>query len=421
MTPGATFAIETARKFKEAAPAIPIAMGGPHPTFYPEVLEEACIDITCQGEGETAIVELANRLAKGAPINDIPNISVKIDGQITRNSMGQLPDVDALPLPDRSIYYDKYEELRNSPTKKVFLIRGCPYQCTYCFNHALLKMSKGLGKYLRAGSIDRAIAEFKYVRDTYNVTWFQMISDTLNVDRDWFMEFMRRYRDEIGLPFLANVRIDKVDEEMVALMKEAKCDRVNYGIEHGDENLRMVLLKRPMKDEPLIAAGQLFNKYKIRAFTANIIGIPHETIETVLKTIRLNREVKPEIANISLLQPYEHTEIRKYAIDHGFLDPEWSAEKSNTGYQIYQDEYDFAIPLKLENKKQLVNLFHFFDAMVQYPRLEGFFLWLSKFPINRFFKFIYIYPLVALDIKYAGNWKLRLESLGRLFKVLVKG
>ncbi|MEE9456715.1 MAG: cobalamin-dependent protein, partial [bacterium] len=39
--------------------------GGAHATFFPEFVEEEGVDVVCRGEGEKAIVELADRLARG--------------------------------------------------------------------------------------------------------------------------------------------------------------------------------------------------------------------------------------------------------------------------------------------------------------------------------------------------------------------
>jgi hypothetical protein len=57
--------------------------GGPHPTFFPEMLEEEGVDGICIGEGEGAMVDLANALDNGGsgglqnPV--IPNWHVKLD------------------------------------------------------------------------------------------------------------------------------------------------------------------------------------------------------------------------------------------------------------------------------------------------------------------------------------------------------
>jgi len=51
-----------------------IIMGGPHPTFFPEIISDPSLDIICRGEGEYAMLELAECLDKGKPYNNIQNL-----------------------------------------------------------------------------------------------------------------------------------------------------------------------------------------------------------------------------------------------------------------------------------------------------------------------------------------------------------
>ena len=63
---------------KAAAPKTPVIVGGYHPTSLPDmVLRHDCVDMICQGEGDEAIVELADKLEKGDDITKIQNIWVK--------------------------------------------------------------------------------------------------------------------------------------------------------------------------------------------------------------------------------------------------------------------------------------------------------------------------------------------------------
>ena len=421
MTPGIGFALNYASRFKAAAPHIPVIMGGPHPTYYQEVIEEDCLDAICVGEGEDAMLEIADRLAEGKSFADIANCHVKENGEIFRNEMRRLKDPDLVPYPDRDLFFDKFKELREEKTRRIYLIRGCPFECTYCFNHALKKMTRGKGKFLRQGSVERAIDEIKWLRDTYGMTWLQISSDTLNVERKWFMKFLDLYEKEVKIPFLAAIRVDFIDEEMVAKMKSAGCDRVDYAIEHGNEEMRSKMLKRPMSNETVINSGNLFNKYKIRVHTANLFGVPHETVDTVLETVHINQAVRPERAHVSILNPFERTEIRDYTIEQGFLDKDADTREANFGYRVVESKHELAMVLDLENPKRLLNLFYFFSLMVSFPILEKPLLMLSHLPTNRLFLFIYAVSLSWVDIKYASTFSLKMVYVKRLLMVLVRG
>ncbi len=405
------------RKFSDAF----IIMGGPHPTFFPEVIKQRCLDAICIGEGEYAFLELANRIDRGHDFTNIKNLWVKRNGNIYKNDLCDLVDINELPIYDRELYYDKYLELRDEPTKSIFLVRGCPFSCTYCFNNALKKMYAGKGQYIRCLDVDKAIAEIKYVRDKYGMKWLQIITDTLNVNREWFMTFLDRYKQEIDIPFLCNVRIDLVDEEMVKKMKEAKCDRIDFAIEHGDEWIRKNILKRDMTDKQIVGGGRLFNKYKIRVQIANIIGVPHETVSTAMKTVELNRLFKPEMARVTILQPYPRTEINEYAKDAGFLLPDYDFSESDTGFQIYYVGDRVLMPLKLKQAAELINIHYFFYLLVKHKWLEPLIKKLIKLPPNRIFRLIYVFPVVRQDIKYCRSFRRKMRTALILLKILIKG
>ncbi|OGV52408.1 MAG: hypothetical protein A2017_10855 [Lentisphaerae bacterium GWF2_44_16] len=422
MTPGIAFALKWAEIFKHETSAL-ILMGGPHPTFYPEVIENKCLDIICRGDGEIALPKLLDAINAGEDYYHIDNFWVKDRNDpsvIYKNDLCERMSIDEWPLPDWDLYFDKYEALRNAPTKKIMVAKGCPFDCSYCFNKTVKQLYTGKGKYLSFKNVDNVIEEIKAIRDRYGMKWLQIITDTVNVNRKWFIEFLTRYKQTFDIPFVCNVRIDHIDEEMVALMKEARCDRVNYGVEHGNYGVRRDILHRDIPDDVIIRAGELFTKYGIRVQTANIIGLPGETVELAMETVRLNRRLKPSIAQCFILQPYPRTEIYKYSVEHGFLD-EGMFNSAGTGFQVDFEGQSDSMPLKLEQEKELIKLFYLFDFMVKYPFLDRFLKLILGLPCNRLYKFIYVYPVLRQNIKYSGTLKDKLKGIMRLIKVFFRG
>ena len=110
------------------------------------MIEEEGVDGIGIGEGEGPMVDLANSLNgnghRPRPGPDIANWWFKLegnrqDGGIVRNPVRPLiHDLGSLPHPDRHLVYDKHDAGLRSPIKHFMASRGCPYACTYCFNHA---------------------------------------------------------------------------------------------------------------------------------------------------------------------------------------------------------------------------------------------------------------------------------------------
>ena len=139
---------------------VPILIGGLQPTMVPEMFfrDDWDVDIICRGEGEDAILELCNSMEKGEIDYTIKNLWFKKpNGEMVRNEPRALDrDIDTLPFPDKSIFYE-YGAFKD----RLYMMasRGCPYKCTYCFNHNYQRLYKGLGNYVRFRKPEKVIEE----------------------------------------------------------------------------------------------------------------------------------------------------------------------------------------------------------------------------------------------------------------------
>ena len=143
-------------------------MGGPHPTFNKQVIEEDGIDAICTGEGDNSFPEFIRKIEKGEDYSSTKTFHVKHKGKIYRNPLGNLvSDLNELPFPDRQILYDADPNLAAVGTKSFVSARGCPYKCSYCFNKQYNDNYKGLGQILRVRSPELVIKEIEDVRARY--------------------------------------------------------------------------------------------------------------------------------------------------------------------------------------------------------------------------------------------------------------
>ena len=415
------FLLACAGELKKISPNLLILMGGPHATFYPDVIKEPSVDITCRGESDDAIVELLDCLDNGTSFENIKNCCVKSNGNVKSNDVRPLiQDLNSLPFPDRDIYFSKYPTLANNPTKMFLGMRGCPFPCTYCFNMSMLKLYKGKGKYLRLRSPDNFVQEIKGVKERYFLKWVNINDDTFNVDREWLYEFLEIYKKEIALDFLCNIRVDCLDEEMVKCLKDAGCDRVIFGVEHGNEEIRKKILKRNITDEQLINAGKWLRKYNIRVFTTNLAGLPGETVSNFFETVSINRKIGATKAGSFILQPFPSTEIYDYSVSHGYLDKDYSVDDLFfTKSRYFSHEY-VGSALKQKDIGKLIKYHYFFHYLVLYPWLEPFIKLLAILPNNRFFELVYKFPGLMKQLPYAQNNRERWGFVKRFLKILVR-
>lgn len=389
-------ALGIARAIKSSIKTIAV-FGGPHPTFFPEVIEEGGVDIVCMGEGEGALLDLANAIDNKTEIKNILNCWIKQGSQIIKNDVRPLiENLDSLSFPDRHIYYRKYPFMNRS--QKIFIAgRGCPYKCTYCFNESLQNLYMDKGKYVRLRSVKNVISEIEETHKRYGIRTVYMIDDTFILNKAWLFEFLETYKQKIDLPFICLVRADLINEEIVKRLKSANCHSVFFGIESGDEALRNSILNKKITDQQIINTAALFKKHKIKFRTYNMLGIPGENIEKALKTVDLNIRIKTDYPWCSILQPYPKTVIREKAIKMGILKDENSLKFSKYFFKKSILNFRYA--------KRLFNLQKLFYWAVKFPFIKPLIKNLIKLPSNLIFDICFL-TAYAYSYYKSERWRL---------------
>jgi radical SAM superfamily enzyme YgiQ (UPF0313 family) len=360
--------------------------GGPHPTFFPEMIEEPGVDGICIGEGEGALVDLVETLSNGGFKPDIPNWWFKSEGEIVKNPVRPLVrELGTLPLPDRELIYNKHAYTRNAPIKRFMSSRGCPYQCTYCFNHAYYQIYK---KERRGNQrpVDCLIEEVMWVRSRWPLEYVFFIDDLFIISDDWLEELADKWPRKVGLPFFCNVRADILVRwpHKVDLLAKAGAFNVSMGIEAANDRIRNDLLKRHMTRDHIIEAGKLLQEAGIRVTATNILGLPSGTLEDDINTMRLNSEARISYAQAFIFQPYPGTELGQYARDNEFVVGSFD--------DISSISWDRSILTFQEGeKRQIEHLQRWFAIGVEFPWLEPIIRRLIKFPHNKPVDTIYWY------------------------------
>lgn len=316
LTPSLDWTLETCSFLKMKLPKSKIVIGGPHPTFFPDVIKEKNVDIVCIGEGEMALLNLLkNYDGTLQSVKFIPNLWVKNGNEITKNPIGALLNEDELshlPGADTS-YYQRYPLLRNSSYKKTWATRGCPFNCAFCFNTAYkdLYSRDRIRKAVRWRSVNSIIKELSELKK-FGWKTLEIVDDQFLLSKSWVAEFCERYRREINLPFTCNTTAQQLKPEVVALIKKAGCCTVCFGIESGVEKIRKEIYNKPVSDEDIYKAGDALHTHNLPFQTFNMVGLPGETLENIYRTVEINQEIKTTHPWCSIIQPYPGTPIAEY-------------------------------------------------------------------------------------------------------------
>lgn len=386
---------------------LPILLGGIHPTIFPE----KCLEIEgvlgiCIGEGEYPSAELAECIEKGKDYTRIKNLWIKKGDSIYKNEIRPLiKNLDILPYPDYSLFKDTFDfEI------PVMLSRGCPYNCSYCCNHTLHRIYHGKGSILRAHSVDYSIRLIKSLLKQFpKVNAIEFFDDTFTIDLKWLKAFLKEF-SKLGIKFACNTRFDLINEDLIRLLSESGCKRINVAIECGNEKIRKMVLKRNISNEEIISKSKIIKKYGIKMYTHNMVGLPYETKKNILETIALNKKVQPDFFQVSIFNPYPKTDLGELCIAKKWVNSKKKAKS-------YWDFTELKTPFI---KPHLVNYYFLaFKSMVKNSgfklRLKKILFWILHLDNNR------LYLLLRQERKeYSPIEKLTRRALLFAFKNILK-
>jgi len=290
----------------------PIVWGGIHPTVCPEeCLEHG--DIICVGEGEGALLELAQQLASGKGHTGIENMWYKHNGEIVHTPLRPLLlDLDLYPHPDYDLdaefvlhkgcirpmteelllYYLRWPYTSDSvPTYTTMMSRGCPYNCTYCCNNALRKIYRSQWR-VRRRSIPNFISELQRITTRFPGIQCIKIEDDAFVDGvEMLREFADAYKQVLDVPlYITGFRPSMIDEESIGMLVDAGMKRVRVGLQTGSRRVMHQVYRRPVKLEEITRAVDVLHKFADRIEPPMydlIVDNPWETEEDQMETLRM--------------------------------------------------------------------------------------------------------------------------------------
>ena len=346
--------------------------GGVFPTFAPDlVMNYKNVDMLCVGEGENAIIDLANSISNNEDYNNVTNLWIrKEDGTIIKNSVSRPVDINKLPpLTDVGLFGEKrFYRPMGGKIRRLLPVethRGCPYTCAFCNSPGQNRLY-GDGNFLQGMSffrkkkMDLVRTELEHHVKEHNVEYIYFWADTfLAWSEKEFDEFIEMY-SKIKLPFWCQTRIETIDEEKFRKMKDVGLDRVTFGMEHGNEDFRRDVVKRDYSNEDAIRKIKVVEKLGITFSVNNIIGFPDETRELAFDTIELNRQFNSDNTSCSIFVPFHGTELHEYCVKKGYLDPNVICAVSNSGESL--------LKMPQWDKKDITRLRDVFAMYIKFPK-----------------------------------------------------
>jgi len=307
-----------AARVKEQLKNCITVIGGVHVTAIPTetLLEFHGFDIGVVGEGEVTLQELCEAVHTQQSLDTIDGLVIRKGGSIHMTSPRlRILDQESIPFP-------AWDMFPKANTYFIQTIRGCPFDCKFCMNPN--------GKVARKRSVPHVIEELKLIIDEFNPERISFGDELFSVDMERtnrLLDAMAEHKIGEKVKWDVQTHVRYVDLEMMKRFKIANVERVELGIETGDEAI-MKKMGKGISMEQIKQAYTDARKAKVEIGTFFLIGQPNETPQTIMKTIRLAGTINPELPMFGLMTPYPGTEVSKLAA------------KGEAGYRLLTTDWD---------------------------------------------------------------------------------
>jgi radical SAM superfamily enzyme YgiQ (UPF0313 family) len=314
-----------------------IVLGGPEVRNYSENFLNYGADFIIIGEGEETMLELVNYLYKlthhealnkvqgdeTAKINSIKGIAYLENGTlITTAERPLIKDINTLPFPNRqkidfTPYLNGWKTHHGYSMMSVNTMRGCPYTCKWCSRAVY-------GGTYRRRSPQLVAQELKLIKKTYKPDMIWFVDDVFTIHHKWLAEFAEEVKKQDAIiPYEVISRADRLNEDVLRILKASGCFRVWVGAESGSQKIIDAMDRRVdvMQTREMI---RLAKRHGIEAGTFIMLGYPGETKEDIKETIEHLVQSNPSQFTITIAYPIKGTELYN-EVKNEFLDQrlEW--------------------------------------------------------------------------------------------------
>ncbi|MBK7977168.1 MAG: B12-binding domain-containing radical SAM protein [Deltaproteobacteria bacterium] len=317
---------------RRSAPGAPTILGGPHASADPRATlrEVPSLDLAFRGEGEAAIVAIADELAAGGTPDPsrIAGLAVR-EGSDVRASDPRFPeDLDALGFPDWDaldpLGYQRFPPtlfVRQRPFAPLVVTRGCPYRCTFCAGFTVT------GRTMRSRSVEHVMSEIELLHRRFGIREIHIEDDNFTWDREFVIRFSRALAaSRLGISWTMpnGVRLETLEREMLREMRAGGCYALIVGIESGSPRI----LKRMRKALTLPLIEEKVRLARAEGFPVHgffMLGYPDETAEDVQATLDLALKLDLTGANFHSFRPLPGTVTGEALRDEGLIEG-WASD-----------------------------------------------------------------------------------------------
>ncbi len=323
------------RAIKAVAPDIPLLIVGGHVAALPErTVQEEPIDFACNGEGPETAWQLIQYLnGEKESLQQVAGLVWMEQQQVCQNPAPPLiTDLDKelhgnvwhlLPMEQyRAHNWQCFGELSTrKPYASIYTTLGCPYKCVFCCINAPFNANK-----YRCRRPEAVVDEIEMLYTQYGVKTFKIIDEMFVLKKNHYLKICELLADKpfaSELNIWAYARVDTVKEDTLALLRKAGIRWLALGIESADETVRDGANKS-LSSQDIIDIVKMIQAADISVIGNFIFGLPHDTHESMRKTLDLAIALQCEFINFYSAMAYPGSGLYQQALTHHWpLPTDW--------------------------------------------------------------------------------------------------
>lgn len=302
-------------RLKNIFPDIVYVAGGPHITLCGNEFmnENKEIDFGITGEGELSFVNLLKSIKIDLYDNyRINGIYYRKNGGLIFNNNNEYLDISKLAFPRFEYIKDiDFIDFRYP----LLTSRGCPYGCIFCCVGLIS------GKKWRGREPEDVVNELLQARENYQMLSFEIMDDNFTLDIDRAKKICRLIiENKLNLDWWCHngLRADRLDQELLYLMRKAGCKSIALGIESGDKDVFNKINKGEELSD-IVKAVKMIKKARIKCVGYFIVGLPGDSVDSTKRSVKFQRGLGLSGYKYNMLIPYPGTKIWEVVKEKGRL------------------------------------------------------------------------------------------------------
>ena len=296
-----------------------------HIVIYGPVVAPLRDRIQRDGEADCAVVgepdQAVLSLARGEALESIAGLVWKDAAGWHHNPERKYEkDLDALPFPR----WDKFPvDLYTIPKSAaagtlrflpMLTSRGCPFGCNYC------PYPVGQGLPWRDRSAGNVVDELEHLFRDLGVQYVIFRDPLFSANKKRVVAICEQILARgIKVQWRCETRIDCLDEKTIEMMARAGCVGVNFGVESIDPQVQKNVERKPITEQRFLETMALFRKHGIATFAFFVIGLPGDTVDTIVDSIRFALRLEASWTQFTVATPFIGTRMHDWAVEHGFV------------------------------------------------------------------------------------------------------